>query len=101
MATGSYSRLGATPTAARATIGTASQLLAPPPPNQDQRAGSGVLVKALKGNTGTIYVGGSTVTAANGYPLEAGESEYFPVDDPSRLWVIASAAGQIVGVWWC
>lgn len=101
MATGSYGRLGAQPSAARVTIGTAAQLLATPPANQDPRAGGGVLVKALKGNTGTIFIGGPTVTAANGYPLEAGESEYFPVDDPSRLWVIASAAAQNLGVWYC
>lgn len=57
-------------------------------------AASGVLVKALTSNTGTIYIGGSGVSSANGFPLEAGDSVTIPVDDANKVYAIASIDNQ-------
>lgn len=35
---------------------------------------SGAILQSIDGNGGLIYIGGSGVTAANGYQLSAGES---------------------------
>ena len=64
----------------------------------------GVKVKATAANTVTVYIGISTVTAGvaapttDGYPLAAGESEWFPVDNPALLY--ARTASGTVSVSW-
>ena len=62
---------------------------------------NGVVVKAASTNPGTVYVGGSTVTAntadaTDGLPLAAGESVMVEVEKVSLLYAIGSAAGQKV-----
>lgn len=48
----------------------------------------GVTVKALRANTGPVYVGsGSTLTAVNGYVLDAGDSVFIETDDLKRVFV--------------
>lgn len=64
-------------------------------------AAHGVLVKAHRNNTGIVYVGNSDVTAetaaaTDGLPLEAGETLFVEVNNPNKLYVIASAANQKV-----
>ena len=64
-------------------------------------AATGVLVKAAIANTGQVYVGDSSVTAAaadatSGFELNRGESVVMPVAKPSLIYVIGSAAGQKV-----
>ena len=59
----------------------------------------GIQVKAGPGNTGTVYVGKSGVTAGSavatdGTPLAAGEGLFIPTKDVSRVYAIASAAAQ-------
>jgi hypothetical protein len=61
----------------------------------------GVQLKADAANSGTVYVGNSNVTAGttdatDGFPLAGGEGLFVPVDDPSKVYVIGSAAGQNV-----
>jgi hypothetical protein len=56
----------------------------------------GVLVIALKGNANTVYLGNSSVTTANGYPLGAGDAVFLPILDPSSIYIIASIANQKV-----
>lgn len=57
----------------------------------------GVIIKALNGNTGTIYVGNSSgVTSSNGLELGAGESISLPLNNSNLIWVIASVANQII-----
>lgn len=61
----------------------------------------GWLLKADAGNSGIIYIGASDVTAGttdatDGYPLSAGESEFFPVEDLSTLYGIGSATNQVI-----
>ena len=51
------------------------------------------------GNTGTIYVGPSDVTAGttpatDGWPLAAGEEIFLPLADPRTVFAVASAANQ-------
>lgn len=64
---------------------------------------SGVQVYALGANTGTVYVGLAGVTAATGYPIEAGKGLFLPVlfftangvsADANNLYAIGSAASQ-------
>jgi hypothetical protein len=50
-------------------------------------------------NTDIIYVGKATVTAdsdvkTGGFPIIPGGCLTLPVDDPSKIYVIAAAAGQ-------
>ena len=71
------------------------------------KAYKGVRVRAATANTIVIYVGKENVTAADGYPLPAGEEVNIPIEDPSEVYVVAAPAsncqqtvilsGQIVG----
>jgi hypothetical protein len=59
----------------------------------------GIELRAADENTAALYVGGQGVTAdaadaTSGFPLVAGDSLFLPVDDPSVVYVVASAAGQ-------
>lgn len=56
-----------------------------------------VRVQAATGNLGNIYVGHNAgVTSANGWALDAGEHVDIPIDDPTKIWVIADADNQAV-----
>lgn len=55
---------------------------------------AGVKIKALAANTGDIYVGDSAVYAAEGFVLDAGESEFFEIDNPGKIWIDASVNGD-------
>ena len=67
-------------------------------PGSASRANGGVSVKALAANTAIVYVGGSNLTTANGYPLAAGDAISLAVDDPSRVWAVAASGAQNVAV---
>lgn len=61
---------------------------------------NGVEIKADAANsTGIVYVGfSSAITAAaadgtTGFQLVAGESRFFEIDDPSKIYVIGSTTG--------
>lgn len=77
---------------------TAEQMI-----NTTFQANRGVVVKAANNNTGIIFVGNSDVTAdsadaTDGFELGAGESITIEVDNPNKIYVIASAVNQ--GVYW-
>lgn len=55
---------------------------------------SGVNIKALAANTGTIYVGDSTVSSANGYALAAGQSVYVEVSNLITVYLDSSVNGE-------
>lgn len=62
-----------------------------------------VLVSAWKSNTKAVYVGDSTVKAADtvaaiGTRIDAGLTQEFVVDDPAKLMVDAQVSGE--GVSW-
>lgn len=63
-------------------------------------ANHGVLVKAANGNSGTVFVGNSDVTAdatdaTDGFELAAGESITVEVDNVNKIYVIGSADNQV------
>ena len=48
----------------------------------------GVTIKALRSNTGAVYVGnGPTLTSVTGYVLDAGDSVFIETDDLKRIFV--------------
>ncbi len=51
---------------------------------------NGVIVQALSTNTGTIYVGGSGVTAGNGYPLAAGQQVPLNVANTNLIYMLGT-----------
>lgn len=55
-----------------------------------------ITFKAPTTNTGIIYVGGSTVAAANGFPLSAGDTISMDITNSNLLYVDASANAQTV-----
>jgi hypothetical protein len=65
-----------------------------------------VLVQAVASNAGKVYVGHSnavtkpdgTTDSTTGYELEAGEEQWFFVDNISRLWIICDNAGDDI-IW--
>jgi len=55
------------------------------------------LIKALPGNTGTVYIGNdsaSDVTSSNGFPLVASEVAYITVSELSKVYMDATADAQ-------
>lgn len=53
-----------------------------------------IVVKAASANTGIIYVGGSGVTSANGFPLAAGDTVSLDINNTNVVWVDASINAQ-------
>lgn len=49
-----------------------------------------VIIKANKANTGIIYVGGVTVTAANGFPLDPGQQTTVSQKTLATIYIDAS-----------
>lgn len=66
------------------------------------RCKRGIVVKAAVGNSGKVYVGSSldvtadSADATDGFELSAGDSIMTETDDPSKLFLIASAPDQKV-----
>ena len=63
----------------------------------------GVLVKADDDNAGDVYVGvkgvtAGTVQATDGIRLKAGSAVFIEIDNPNKIYVIASIANQ--KAWW-
>ena len=61
----------------------------------NDRVVRGVVIKALSTNNDTVYLGDSDVTANVGFPLAAGESVVFPLNN-GVVYSIAGAADQKV-----
>lgn len=55
----------------------------------------GVIVQALAGNAGIVYVGDSAVTSANGYELDAGQAAAAAVSNTNALWVNGTAGDGV------
>ena len=60
----------------------------------------GVTVKALKTNSGTIYIGDASVDSSNGYPLEAGAQLAIAINNLNKVFVDASGASQSYAFAW-
>ena len=59
-----------------------------------RKAYKGVRVRAATANTIVIYVGPEGVSESNGYPLPAGEEMTLPIEDPSKVHVMATPVGN-------
>lgn len=59
---------------------------------------NGVVVKALKTNTATAFIGASGVSTSNGYPLVAGESISYAVSNLSSVFLICQNATDVVAI---
>ena len=58
------------------------------------KAYKGVRVRAATANTVVIYVGPQGVSVSTGYPLPAGEELAIPIEDPSKINVVATPAAN-------
>jgi hypothetical protein len=56
----------------------------------------GVYVQALSTNGVSVYIGPSSVTTSSGLELQAGDREFFPVDNANRLYAITGTTTQNV-----
>ena len=55
-----------------------------------------IVIKANASNSGTIYVGNSGVTSANGFPLAAGDTLSLDISNTNVIYIDASANAQSV-----
>ena len=85
------------------SVGTTAVNLATLTTNKvDVRAKRGIQFKAASGNSGTIVLGGSSVSynatasSINGIPLEAGDTIFLEVTRLSAIFADASASGQVL-----
>lgn len=60
----------------------------------------GVCVQSIAANTAKIYVGGSGVLTTTGIELAPGDSFWFPLGDPSKIYCISGSASQILQYVW-
>lgn len=74
---------------------TATQLSAAS--ETDRASGHSVLVKVPSGGA-TVYIGGSGVTTAAGYPVAAGEAFSFDLSPGDDLYGVVAADTQAVNV---
>jgi hypothetical protein len=58
------------------------------------QAVSSVTIKALAANTGTIYVGNTAVSSANGFQLAKSDSVSLDITDLSTVWIDSSVDGE-------
>lgn len=73
------------------TAGSPESLVSAPAP-----VASGVEVKAMPGNTGTVFVFISGESKADSYPLSPGDEVFMPVDDASKVIVDVGTGGDTV-----
>ncbi len=72
-----------------ATAGTEQVLVGAPSP-----ATVGVTIKALAGNSGTVYVGITGVDNSNGFELAPGEQIFIPIDDLETIFLDVDNDGE-------
>lgn len=80
-------------------IGMAARTIGATPGSLDPTAGlecAAIVLKAADANSGTVYVGHEGVTTANGFPLTAGQALEIAINNTASVWVVGSAASQIV-----
>lgn len=54
----------------------------------------GLTIRAHLANTGTIYVGDSSVSSTTGYMLSAGESVFVPISNRATIYIDSSVDGE-------
>lgn len=63
-------------------------------PISSSTAVKSVTVRALKINTGYIYVGSSSVSSSNGFQLSAQETVSLDIDNLSKVYIDSSVNGE-------
>ena len=53
-------------------------------------------IKVVPAGTQVVYIGNSTVTTSNGYPLSASDSVCFPAVNLNQIYVVAASTGSTV-----
>jgi len=56
---------------------------------------NGVIIQALVNNSTTVVVGPSTVTTANGFQLQAGQSTSLAIDDLASVYINGTAGDGV------
>jgi hypothetical protein len=84
-------------TSLRGTAGTAATSLLAGPASAAGVKGYDTLVRIPSGGS-SVYIGGSAVTTASGFELQAGESLSLNVDPGEELYGIVGASTQVVHV---
>lgn len=79
------------------TASTRAPLLAVSPASL---AKQGLIVQAPSGNSGSIWIGDSTVDSTHGIELTAGQSVSINATDPSLVYAYATASGQRANFAW-
>lgn len=69
------------------TAGTAVQV-------QSTTAIKSLTIRALKSNTGLIFVGSSAVSSANGFQLSPQETVSLDIDNTSKVYIDAAVSGE-------
>jgi hypothetical protein len=70
----------------QAVTGTAAQL--------PSFVANAICVKVVPGGTQTVYIGDSTVSTSNGFPLAAGDGTCFSIPNLNLLYAVAGSAGS-------
>ena len=71
-------------------FGRSGAIIIAQPIANSRRLIKGLRVKALTGNSDIIYVGTSQVLVSSGFPLSAGDEVFLEIDDPSKIYSIAT-----------
>jgi hypothetical protein len=82
--------------AASVTVATTATLLSASS-ETDHASGQSVMVKVPTGGA-TVYIGGSGVTSAAGFPVAAGEATAFDLSPEDALYGITASGTQAVNV---
>lgn len=85
------SMVASMPICGSVTIGTSGAAISA----TSLRSRFGWRLKAASGNSGTITVG-STAAPGTGYPLAAGETMELKVEDLANIFIVGSAASQVL-----
>ena len=55
-----------------------------------------ITIKANANNNGTVYIGDSTVTSSDGFPLRAGDTLSLDISNTNKIWIDASISGESI-----
>ena len=80
------------------TVGTSRVRLDTASDKAPSRGGTGRVGRTVlleNRGTGSIFIGGSTVTTANGYEWDAGKEAGIDLEPSDELWAVASSSQQV------
>lgn len=78
------------------SVTTDAQALAPDSPDIPLLRG---VIVTNHHNQNFVFVGADDVTTSTGHAVPPGQAIHYPIDDPSKLYVLSAAGGETVS-WW-